>query len=385
MKIKSKKIVIAMASILFGVTGVIIFFNYSSKNCFVTKHNNLSSISSMIETYTTDKSDVKLTIGVFKSDKSNYKLFGANSKELAPFEYEYEIGSISKTFTTSLLCKSIADGLVSLEDPISKYLPLDSDSFYPTILSLATHSSGYGEYPYDPLTLSEDKLEIINNTFYQKKLNIYQGINRADILNNLKKHLLKDKSYGWEYSNFGIAVIGTVLSEVHDTSFKLLAENFIKYDLGLTKTRLGNGTGNMNSYWTWNEDDIYYAAGGFVSTVTDMIKYGQMHLNDSPDYLALSHKTYKTFKEDGLSMGLGWIIDPEKGYIWHNGGTSSYTSFLGLDKDHGTVVVILSNYPAEDDSEEDDDLDILGFTLLDSLRGDHCDVNNVLPDLLQSE
>ena len=66
-------------------------------------------------------------------------------------------------------------------------------------------------------------------------------------------------------------------------------------------------------------------------------------------------------------MGLGWIIDPETGYLWHNGGTSSYTCFLGIDKEHGTVVVILSNYPEIDDSKDDGALDILGYTLLDRL------------------
>lgn len=378
MKIQSPKARMIIAVVIFAAIGVVLFLNNSSKEGFLPGQNDVASISSMIETYTKNKSDVKLTIGVLKSGKINYKVWGADSKELEPVQYEYEIGSVSKTFTTSMLCKAMNDGLINLDDSISKYLPLDSGTFYPTIKSLATHTSGYGEYPFDDSTLSKKELEMIDKNFYEKRLNIYQGINQAEILDKIKAHRLKDKPYNWEYSNFGIAVLGTVLSHVYDTSFKVLAENFIKDDLGLVETRLGNGTGNLNNYWTWNEDDTYFAAGGIVSTVTDLLKYAQMHLKDSPDYLALSHKTYQTFEKDGFSMGLGWIIDPETGYLWHNGGTSSYKSFLGIDKEHQTAVVILSNYPTKDDEEEEDALDILGYMLLDRLGNEDSDVLNVL-------
>ncbi|MGE4213190.1 MAG: serine hydrolase domain-containing protein [Anaerotignaceae bacterium] len=378
MKIKSKKALITIGVVILGFTGAILLLNNWDKGFFAANQNNTASISSMIETYTTDKRDVKLTIGVLKADEINYKLYGYNGKELTPVEYEYEIGSISKTFTASMLSKAIADGHINLNDSISKYLSLESNTFYPDILSLATHTSGYGEYPFDSSTLSDEELNMVNENFYEKKQNIYQGINAADILEDIQLHVLKEESYGWEYSNFGYAVLGTVLGDVYSTTFKSLSENYIKNDLGLMKTRLGNGTGDMNSYWAWNDDDTYFAAAGIVSTVTDLLKYGEMHLNDSPNYLALSHEVYETFEDDGISMGLGWIIDPESGYIWHNGGTSSYTSFLGIDKEHKTVVVILSNYPEKDDTKDDGAVDILGYTLLNSLGNEDRNVFNVL-------
>ncbi len=53
--------------------------------------------------------------------------------------------------------------------------------------------------------------------------------------------------------------------------------------------------------------------------------------------------------------------------LLYNGGTSSYQSFLGFDKEHKTVVVVLSNYSAKDGTEDEDALDIIGYSLLDSL------------------
>jgi CubicO group peptidase (beta-lactamase class C family) len=371
----SKIIIISIAVIVLGVVGLSLFLFISSPP---GSQNKEASAAALIQEYTKDKSDVKLTIGVLKAGKTNFKVFGMDSRELEPIEYEYEIGSISKTFTTSILCKAIYDNLVDLDAPISRYLPLDSNTFYPTILSLATHTSGYGEYPFSSSELSKEELKKIDDNFYCNKVNIYQGINRADMLGMIKSHILKDGSYNWEYSNFGIAVLGTVLSEVYDKSYKLLAEDFIKNDLGLHQTRLGNSTGNLTDYWAWNDDDTYFAAGGYVSTVTDLLKYGQMHINDSPNYLAFSHETRQVFKKDGFSMGLGWIIDPENNYLWHNGGTSSYQSFLGIDKVHNTVVVVLSNYPAKDGTEEEDALDVLGYSLLNSLSNNDSNEINVL-------
>ena len=378
MKAKSTKFVLVIALVILGAAIAAPFLFDLGQLGLLGKSEESASPESMIQAYTSDKENIKLTIGVMKAGETNYKVIGEDSKELEPMEYEYEIGSISKTITASMLCKAVEDGLIDLNDPISQYLPLDPNSTDPTILSLATHTSGYGEYPFDEETLSEKEMIRVEQDFYEKKRNIYQGIKENDLIGEIRKKELKDKSYDWEYSNFGIAVLGAVLGEANHTSYQALAENFVAKDLGLAKTRFGDGTGTLGNYWEWSRDDAYLASAGFVSTVTDLLEYGRMHLTDSPEYLALSHKAHKTFDEEGLNMGLGWIIDPTTGFLWHNGGTSSYTSFIGIDKTCGTVVVILSNYPEKDGSEDDGALDTLGFELLDRLSSSEVTAGSVL-------
>lgn len=102
-----------------------------------------------------------------------------------------------------------------------------------------------------------------------------------------------------------------------------------------------------------------------------------MHIKNSPEYLDFSHKIYQTFEKKGFSMGLGWIIDPETNYLWHNGSTSSYQSFLGIDKEHETVVVVLSNYSAKDGTKDEEALDIIGYSLLSSLSDNDTNEMNV--------
>ncbi len=114
MRIKSKKIVISIASVIFIISAAVLFFYNSNKDRFTASHNHGTSIASMLGVYAKDKMDIKLTIGLLKADKINYKVFGAGSKELEPAAYEYEIGSISKTFTASMLCKAMTAVMFSM-------------------------------------------------------------------------------------------------------------------------------------------------------------------------------------------------------------------------------------------------------------------------------
>lgn len=339
--------------------------------------NKENSIYSSIKKYTKNKKELKLTIGIFKEGKTNFKVFGTDGKNLEKLEYDYEIGSISKTFTASILCKAIDEGLIDLNKSISTYLPLDSNEFYPSILSLATHTSGYGEYPFGTADLSEEEIQKMEHDFNEKKINIYKGINKNEVLLKIKSNILKEKEYNWEYSNFGVAVLGTVIEEIYKKPYKVTAENFLKNDLGLNNTKIGNGRGNLKSYWNWNSDDVYIATGGYVSTVTDLLKYGEMHLNNSPKYFELSHKIYKNFKNEEISMGLGWIIDTENNYLWHNGSTSFYQSFIGIDKKSNSVVVVLSNYSEIENGKDEDAVDILGYLLLNKLRDKSINEKNI--------
>ena len=47
-------------------------------------------------------------------------------------------------------------------------------------------------------------------------------------------------------------------------------------------------------------------------------------------------------------IGMAWIIDNENDFIWHNGGTGHYNSYLGFCPETGTAVVVLSNLSPND-------------------------------------
>ena len=76
-------------------------------------------------------------------------------------------------------------------------------------------------------------------------------------------------------------------------------------------------------------------------------------------------------------MGLGWIIDTENNYLWHNGSTSFYQSFIGIDKKSNSVVVVLSNYSEIENEKDEDAVDILGYLLLNKLRDKSINEKNI--------
>ena len=88
-----------------------------------------------------------------------------------------------------------------------------------------------------------------------------------------------------------------------------------------------------------------------------MLAYAQMQLDkDTP--FAQCHESLKTINAStesylmmGIHMdeiGMAWIIDSENGFIWHNGGTGHYNSYLGFNPENRTAVVILSNLGPND-------------------------------------
>lgn len=110
MKAKSTKFVLVIALVILGAAIAAPFLFDLGQLGLLGKSEESASPESMIQAYTSDKENVKLTIGVMKAGETNYKVIGEDSKELEPMEYEYEIGSISKTITASMLCKAVVDG-----------------------------------------------------------------------------------------------------------------------------------------------------------------------------------------------------------------------------------------------------------------------------------
>ena len=303
------------------------------------------TLEEMIAYTTKGKEDAKITIGTIKDGKVTITVYGEDGKVLPEQAYDYEIGSLTKTFTSSLLCKAIEEKGVKLTDSINYYLPLSEQSYYPSLERIVTHTSGYKGYYWE--------WQMASNFVHGEKNDFY-NITRGELVNKLDSISLKDKVYPFKYSNFGIAVLGAVLEQVYDKPYKDLMNEYIQNDLKLINTNISDASGNLSGYWNWKEDDGYLPAGGLVSDIYDMVEYAKLHMTEKISYLALGHDkiaeidaTTKQYADMGIRMdaaGICWMIDEENQIIWHNGGTSNFNSYLGFDKDRQVAVVILSNF-----------------------------------------
>ena len=308
----------------------------------------------LINSTTKGKDHIKVTIGILHEGETSFKLF--DSKGEIPYEsYLYEMGSVGKTLTTSLLAKYIASGQMNLEDSVAKYIPeLEDDKYYPTLKRLATHTAGY------PTRYPMSKSEIFKIVFKQirrKPVNIsqYLTMNREKMIRIAKEIKLQDKDYKWQYSNFGIALLGAAVSNVAGESFWDLMTDFLYQDLGLKSSFLGidNRENLLTGYdmknrdmgnWSADADEYVVAAGAsMMSNAEDLLEFAKLNIDESPEYLKLCHVSYDMNSKHS-DMGLGWWIDKKNPNMYYHGGnTEGFASLLAFDKKKKAAVVIQTN------------------------------------------
>ncbi len=339
--ISIKRIVL---KIIFVFIGIIILYILGSFMFKMVQLNKLEKMSStdMIE-YTTKNDDkTRISIAIIKDGNVEYKVYSKNMKQENTI-YDYEIGSISKTYVALLLSRAIDENKININDSIDKYLELDNNKYYPTIERLITHTSGYKAYYFES--------QMIVNKFSQD--NDFYGISKADILKKVKNINLEDKDYEFEYSNFGISVLGLVLEKVYNKDFTSLMNDFINTDLKLEDTKVATGKGNLDGYWNWKNEDGYIPAGAIISNIEDMAEYLKIYLNNENQN---SINTYNPRKEINVSnymynkldininkIAMTWMIDSKNNFVWHNGATTNFNSYIAFNKEKNIGIVILSN------------------------------------------
>ncbi|MGH4117868.1 serine hydrolase domain-containing protein [Clostridium sp.] len=319
------------------------------------------------------KKHLRLTVGYLTGNDSVIKIYNENGELDSYKKYYYEIGSITKTFTASLMSKCVFENKMSLNDSIQKYIEkLIADQYYPTLLRLATHSSGYsGSLPLSKSEYFKMILGLISGGGDMKKNNpLNMDFNKMKML--IEKHKLKDADYPWKYSNFGVSLIGYALGIVSGKGYWDTMNNFLQNELGLSSTYLGISNKNLHGYdnknndcvnWQWNKNNIISSAGAISSTAEDMLKYAKINIYESKPYLSLCHKK-QGYGKNKHDMGLGWfLLKKNNNVILHGGGTGCFSSFLCCDKDKKVAAVVLANYGLGMNCNEN-----IGFSLLESLQ-----------------
>jgi D-alanyl-D-alanine-carboxypeptidase/D-alanyl-D-alanine-endopeptidase len=270
----------------------------------------------------------------------------------------FEIGSITKMFTTTLLADMVERGEVRLDDPISKYLP-DSvkaptrNGREITLLHLATHTSGLPRMPdnFAPLWRRMCFWCTDSGTLYSR----YSVEQMYTSLSNYR--LKRDIGAESEYSNYALALLGEILARRAGTDYATLVRTRITQPLGMTdtalrltpemQTRLAAGHHeSLKSAASWDLSGTFAGAGGLRSTTNDLLKFAAANLGLRPSpLLAAMQRSHERTDTPRREMGLGWfIVDAFDADIRaHGGSTAGYVTFLGFDLKKRRGVVVLSN------------------------------------------
>src|SRR5438105_3112112 len=302
-----------------------------------------------------------LVFAVVNGDESAVVGFGTLDEGKAPNgDTVYEIGSITKTFTATLLAQEILSSRVSLDTPVSKLLPdftLPSrDGKQITLGEIATQHSGLPRLP--------------SNLLPKDSANPYADYDTAKLKAFLADYKLpRDPGASYEYSNLAFGLLGYAVAQSNHTTYGELMARQIFAPLGMSmsgtsftdamRAHLARGhdeSGKPTSNW---DLDALVGAGAIRSTANDMLRYLKANMGRRHTPLEAAMKFAQQPRADvgkGMRIGLAWMTS-DKGIIWHNGGTGGYRSFMGFTADGRHGVVILTNTAAEPDD--------LGFAVLD--------------------
>src|SRR3989442_9269459 len=141
----------------------------------------------------------------------------------------FEIGSITKTFTASLLADMVARGEVKLDDPVANYLPravrMPVRVRPITLLDLATQSSGLPRLP--------------DNFAPRDSSNPYADYSVQQLYEFLSRYQLpRDPGASYEYSNLGVGLLGHALALRAGMSYEQLVTRRILSPLGMRETAI---------------------------------------------------------------------------------------------------------------------------------------------------
>ncbi len=285
------------------------------------------------------------------------------------FQKNFEIGSITKVFTSTLLANFVLEGKVNLDDPISKYIGIPlKDSLPITFKQLANHTSGL---PRMPSNFAVIAMLSPNNPFK----NYDEGKLKKYLTDEIK--LDNEPGKNSVYSNLGAGLLGYVLCEISGQDYQTLLQRYIftKYQMTRSTTlretiaaQLVKGL-NAKGDETPNWDlAVLVAAGGILSTVEDLSKFALAQFDPSNKELELTRvKTW--MNPAGLDIGLGWHFVKSKigaEWPWHNGGTGGYTSSMALDINRQNAIILLTNVSAYHPNAKR--IDELCFALMKTLK-----------------
>ena len=287
-----------------------------------------------------------VSIGIIKNGEVLYINHGRTNRggEKITEHTLYELGSITKVFTGILLADLANKGDVSINDTLDKYFEMASSNV--RLINLATHTSGY------PRSVEREYVEEAMSEF-------------------LKSNPLSNRpGTVYEYSNFGMGVLGRVIELVTGKTYNQVVQETITHQIGMynTTTILSSRHETLTHATPHDKTGaegnfMFYlraiqATGGLKSTAYDMSRFiaanlGSITINEGlSDAFSFAMKSH--WRKGQNHLGLAWNISKKFGFTMfeHGGGSNEgHTSFLIICPQRNAGVIVLANYLSDEASD----------------------------------
>lgn len=316
-----------------------------------------SQISSELEAFMKKLADADVFSGTVLVAHNGQVLFkqayGDANKDFDAknrIDTKFNLGSMNKMFTSIAIAQLVERGKVSLDDPLSKYLPE-----FPTkewaekiqIKHLLSHTSGLGSY--------------FNRKFMESSRAKFRTVDDLMTL-AVDERPQFEPGTKWAYSNTGMLVLGKVIEKATGQNYYDYIRENISKPAGMINSDcylLDEVNKNLAVGYTkaFTEKGITFRnnifehvmrggpAGGGYSTVEDLFRFSQALMSGKlvkPELVKLF--TSAKPELNSPNYGYGFQVNNAKHTFGHSGGFPGISSNLSIFLDSGYVSVVMSNY-----------------------------------------
>ena len=255
----------------------------------------------------------------------------------APADGRFEIGSVTKTMTATLLALLEADGRLLLDDQAGHWLSAGANGAI-TLRQLATHTSGL------PRLAPNLDLSTVD------RANPYAGFGFEQAEEGLRQAVLAP-NHPHLYSNFGYQLLGLVVERASGHSYQNLITEWLLKPLAMTCSGVdssgagirlpGHARGGEVPHW----DHPLSGAGGVEATISDLAAYARACLYSPRTPLGAAIAAAQEPQVpigNGRHQALAWQVR-DYGIRVHGGGTGGFSSAVLIDAGRGRAVAMLAS------------------------------------------
>jgi D-alanyl-D-alanine carboxypeptidase len=283
-----------------------------------------------------------------------YGVADITTNEPLTTDVHHRVGSVTKTFTGTIIMQLVSDEKIALTDPISKYVPNVPNGSNITILQLANMTSGLADYTHDPA---------FQKLYFGGDYSIVWSVDQV-LATAFAMQPAFAPGAGFHYSNTNTVLLGQVIEKVtgHRLADELKRRIFTPLRLtgtsypggaaiiptphahGYTNLGIVDGVASANAprvdATAWNVSQAG-ASGAIISRADDLLTYARA-LGTGQGLLpeAAQVKRLSSFPEPaGYGIGLNCV----QGWVGHNGLVPGYNTELEYDTRTDTTVVVEAN------------------------------------------
>jgi CubicO group peptidase (beta-lactamase class C family) len=254
----------------------------------------------------------------------------------------FQLGSITKQFTTAIILKLQEEKKLDISDKLSKYFPGYPKGDSITIEQLMLHTSGIYNYTNDRDFMANE---------------VAKPSNREKIM-----ALFKDKPFDfspgtdWSYSNSGYCLLGYIIEEATKKPYEQSVREYIFTPLQMTHSGFDfthlKSKEKATGYFKLNDKEtlaapvvdssVSFSAGAIYSTSGDLYLWHKSLQKNIILSKAQQEKAYAPVKHN---YGYGWSIDSTEGKrrVSHGGGIHGFTTNIARIPEDEICIILLSN------------------------------------------